>query len=473
MRNLRIAAGLACAIGVSPQSRGQFIPTAGYVYASAVLADSDLVVVSVRASGGTAAELIGLDATTGAARWRRATTDFSYSAQSGNTNEFYEIDNGRLAARSRRDGQLLWTINLSALAWPAPDDDTDRNRSFFGMVGSMRLRHRSTPEQYRYSLILNRREFVVFRTGVSGGGCCISIDSRDWAAIDRISMKARTGLGELLASTRHAVLIAGGEKPLLQLSDGRTRDLSNQMGRRWEPETTMSRQHADCDRFCTFSFREPKEGASGQAFFDKLAVCDTERGSVRVIGPAPRHTFQQNWASTERYLVRFSECVGAWELLAGKELAQVPLWIEVYRPDGSVAGGLVLPVGNKPAGKISRYLSFSGIMADGRFVFVEKAYRFTPDTVRGKVAYANLVVVDPADLHNSCRIGLSNEGGEVSGKIGKMAETDAVVQIFGEVEVERMAAAETDCEVLVRAISLKSGGELWRHREAVKMRRIE
>ena len=177
---------------------------------------------------------------------------------------------------------------------------------------------------------------------------------------------------------------------------------------------------------------------------------------------------------THRYLVRFSECVALQE--SGTEMkkqSRLPLWIESYGIDGSPVGEVVPPLDHDLPEGSSRSLRFCGIMGNGRFVFTEDAYVYGPASAPGKLTYVRLIVVDPAVPRITRWIDLSSAGMQASSNIQKVSGADVVIQIVGNGEVGTMAEAEADRELLVRAISLTTGRDLWRHRETVKMRKLK
>jgi hypothetical protein len=389
----------------------------------------------------------------------------------------YSVENGMLITRSRADGQVLSWFDLSMLAWPTAESDAGRRRRWpFSLFGRKRIVNCVTErqsERFEFTLVLNHDQFVVFRTGVSGSGCVIMIGSRDWVAIKRDSMKMRFGQGELFAATRNAVLVSNRGNALLQVSGGQSRDISKQIARgTLNVDTPWRDVDSNSNRFCAFKFKETRETKTGQLNLYKVAVYDGERQKAIAFEPLPRHAIQVKWENTARHLARFSECGAIEAAKGGTNWIPFSLWVEFYKTDGKPVGELTLPYEYELPGDYSRGMRFCGITTDGCFVFMEYAYAHTSESAYRTLAYTRLVVMDPAVPRITRLIDLSS-GGKTADNVRKNAQTDTVIQILGDGEVEKMDEPEADRELIVRAISVKTGKELWRHSETIRIHKIE
>ena len=446
------------------RAHGYMIHLDGYGEIHTAFADSRLVVLCKRVSGAPSSEMIGVDSRDGRILWRRNVDGFLYRVECDNAREFYAVNQTNLVCRSRSDGETLWSLNLSALAWTKQKESE----------GTHVVIRFDRPERFSFAMpFLNRDFFFLSRTGLSGAVDCFSVHSQDWVLLSRSGRRPlREGQGEFLASVQSAVLTAesGLEDTLVLLTSERTRDLSRALTRRlkdWDIDTSRSALgQSRSTRYCTFGVRAKEQNESGQVFYDKRAIYDAKERKIQLVCPTPDHRYQVNWVNSDEYVLRFSECVALWNEEDRDRRASLPFWVESHSTDGTLKGKLMLPARGGSPPRSSRHLGFQGITQDGLFAFVDHTYVFRDDAAVGAESDVHLLLVEPSVPRIARSVDLA-AGDLTSSNVELLTDADHVVQVLGNAEIQRMDSESKNHHIVVRLLSLSDGTEIWRHDEPV------
>jgi hypothetical protein len=438
----------------------------GYASLDIVLVSDSTVVCSTRVSSTPHQNLLGLDALTGALKWKVQTTNVLTQGVLADPNSFLVVTRDFLEKRSLVTGKIIWSTPLAAI----PEQKTTPRRLLKDYVemakekvglssGGISLRITAglgrTPNSYWYcDPILTGSRILLTREAYSGtGGCIIMTCFHDWLLFDAKSGKiVEGGSGKMLGRTLTSTLV-GDDIGMFHVESGniqRRDDLA--LAGRSDWDSTGSGSHYNYEKLslndrCVF-------GVSSSAG-NELVIFDNRTGKMRtMLIPTTRPDHQSGWVLLDKHILRYSECprYGSDKATA----AAAGPWFELYDWDGKCIRTSVMAANKKPA-------SWSWIHFRDR---ATNAITFDMDGKLFTVAIPSLAVSELAN--DKTREGQNRFFPEpiVSSPFGKIQ-----YQGLGSTNMYVMSSDVVGHNLTVVARDSKTGKALWKHTERVTVKR--
>jgi hypothetical protein len=421
---------------------------------NSIFADKELLILYRQVSGDNPHLLIGLNPVNGIVRWHQEISTSVYKAHSDNKKEFYTIETSKLVARSRKTGGKLWSIDLTNLRWPEDFPSGLKIKFDFEMP------------------ILIDKQFVIFRTSYTRKSRYnVRTYSNDWVALSRTDQRPYSfGQGKFIASDGNIILSGHelfDELMLVEISPDNFRELfipMEQENNKWGIGAS-GRQFIPPknSKFCTFEVR-----VLGK---DDRFLYNTEKQKVIAIDSLPHTGFQVNWANNNRFVLRFSDFNPGLLLLSVQDehyKKRSEFWIESYDMNGQLIGRLTLPIKQKLDKRFWRWLHFRGVTNDNLFLFVD-THSFNYYEANRKL-HVNLLLVDGSFPRVVRQFTLPTKELSVP-DLYLLSSRGIIFHVSEDIYLYHMEKPSQDHLFTVRAISLQSGDEIWRHVEKVTIRK--
>jgi hypothetical protein len=436
----------------------------GYASLNIVLVSDSTVVCSTKVSSTPHQNLLGLDALTGALKWKVQTTNVLTAGKLASSNSFIVVTRVFLEKRSLATGKIIWSTQLDAISQQKTTprrllkDYVEMAKEKIGLSSggtSLRLTVGlgGTPNSYRYcDPILTGSRILLTREANSGGGCVIMRCFEDWLLFDAQTGKfMEGGSGGMLGRTRTTALV-GDEIAVFKVESGGVKEVGNLdlAGRSyWYSSRSFDHygpEKSSLNDRCTFGVRS----SAG----DELVLFDSRTGKVRtMLAPTTRTNYQDGWVLLDQHILRYSE--GS-RYGSDKATAAAGPWFELYDWEGKCIRTSVMAASKKPA-------SWNWIHFRDR---ATNAITFDMDGKLFTVAIPSLAVSELAN--DKTREGQNQFFPEpiVSSPFGKIQ-----YQGLGSTNMYVMSSDVVGHNLTVVARDSKTGKALWKHTERVTVKR--
>jgi hypothetical protein len=483
-----------------------------------VVAGTDDVAMATVAHSGARATLFAYDTKTKRVMWRRRLRR-NYARVSLAGDEFFMVDADILSANELATGKQIWAFDLTRVKrrpWRKEKvaalarrieklQKTLDDRKDLSNEEALNLRARMAESRLdmevlkRKQAILDELEndlgksfgvgfqygrplcsgshIVVFRAMVSDLPCQARGIFSDWVAVDRATGKSvSTEECEWLRKAGDTIIFESPardqDKRLCTIRDGNVTDITKKITggiHGWYVDSfyAMATIQTSVGNTCMFGFS--RTGLAGKT---DVAVFRATDATVRFIQPDHKKAKGTNveWVLLPDHVLRFSR--HHWD---GRP--DTVLWIESYDLDGKLLKAREI-TRKSDKNQSYRCLDFAGTTPRGDVLVMDYTYssRQTADDdveCSGTLAPSrvDLLVMGIPDLAIKRTVGLSTNGCTFHDVYARR-QSDVVYQVLGNVEWSRMRKDVHPHELILRAVDVYSGKELWRHVEKVEVKKV-
>lgn len=473
-----------------------------YAHEDIVVWRDDVVVCSQDICGDVGPTLFAYDIASRKVVWRTPTTNWISCAVADDSNTLFVVDGFNLLRLNLKTGKIGRSSNLWDIDWPTKpiiqrEDDSwgDVGRSLTSKVAKAKSAEEKTnllnqakvlerisrdlkTHPAYYSLILRPDSLVVFeqthgrrRGEEEWGRIC------HWVELDcRTEKVLRGGDDEYVGRLETSRILLGRSGKtcrLTLLQEGSLRDVSEGISSR-HPAWRLVRSEwglvtADESHSgrCMVGFLETPEDN-----VEKRAIYDSKSGTMNFVIPEVRSNCTANWVLHGQYVIRYSSVIGREQVDTGPsgQIAfltnSLPHWLESY----DLQGHLVKR--GEIRGFAGGRLFFAGVTTKDEVIFSIRVPDNPDDFSSKSRSSASLLVVALPDLsvRRVIDVGKNLHPWEELHLKGRR-NSDVVLQVSGDVVLEKMAGDSQAQEIVLRALNIQTGLEMWRHVEKVIIRK--